>query len=95
MSNIIQLLERMGQDASLQTAEQYNSAINAAELSSELKQSLLTKNIPSLEKQLDICPDIYCVFLPAEDEDSTEESDEQNDSEPTSPEITSTLYKCA
>ncbi|MCK8044648.1 hypothetical protein MSG37_07105 [Shewanella sp. 1CM18E] len=76
MSNIIQLLERMGQDASLQSFEQQQIAINESNLDERTKQSLSKNELIELKKELDICPDIYCVFFPAEDEPKQDESEE-------------------
>ncbi|MPY23393.1 hypothetical protein [Shewanella sp. YLB-07] len=72
-SNIIQLLARMGQDASLQTPAEFEQVIRESELSNELKQSLINKYAISLEKQLDVCPDVVCIMVAhdEEDEDST------------------------
>ncbi len=71
-SNIIQLLERMGQDASLQSTAEFQQVVSESTLSKDLKQSLLNKDIISLEKQLDTCPDVYCAFLAPEDDESIE-----------------------
>ncbi|WP_076414593.1 hypothetical protein [Shewanella sp. UCD-KL12] len=73
-SNIIQLLERMGQDASLQATAEFEQIVNESTLDNELKQSLINKDIISLEKQLDVCPDIYCVFV-AHEEDEDDSTD--------------------
>ncbi|MCE9685485.1 hypothetical protein LZP73_04535 [Shewanella sp. AS16] len=80
MSNIIQLFERMGQDAGLQNHDAQLTAIQATELTAELKQALLANDAVSLERQLNINPDIFCAMVPAEDEQPTEEApaDEQD-----------------
>ncbi|WP_077754460.1 hypothetical protein [Shewanella psychrophila] len=71
-SNIIQQLERMGQDASLQATAEFEQIVNDSTLDNELKQSLLNKDVISLEKQLDVCPDIVCVLVAhEEDEDDS------------------------
>ncbi|NMH64952.1 hypothetical protein [Shewanella salipaludis] len=74
MSNIIQLFERMGQDAGLQSRDAQLTAIQATDLTAELKQALLANDAVSLERQLDIAPDIFCALFPAEDEQPTEEA---------------------
>ncbi|MEZ9593049.1 hypothetical protein AB4298_00285 [Shewanella sp. 10N.261.52.F9] len=76
MSNIIQLLERMGQDASLQSFEQQQIAINESNLDENTKQYLRKSELVELKKQLDICPDVVCIFFPAEDEPKQDESEE-------------------
>ncbi|WP_394129110.1 hypothetical protein [Shewanella maritima] len=80
MSNIIQLLERMGQDANLQTQQQLSSEIASSDISPALKQALLEQDTVSLEKQLDVCPDVQCLMLPAEDEKPKD--DKESDKKP-------------
>ncbi|AQS39580.1 hypothetical protein Sps_04495 [Shewanella psychrophila] len=79
MSNIIQLLERMGQDSELQTEQSFEQAIQDSALTNELKQSLLNRDNISLKRQLDVCPDVVCILLPSEDEDKSDEKDETED----------------
>ncbi|QDO85479.1 hypothetical protein FM037_22260 [Shewanella psychropiezotolerans] len=85
MSNIIQLLERMGKDANLQSREMQLHTINTSNLEANIKEPLLKSDLIKLKKELDVCPDIFCVFFPAEDEpekDSTEkESPKEDESE--------------
>ncbi|WP_028766355.1 hypothetical protein [Shewanella fidelis] len=84
MSNIIQLLERMGQDASLQTETNFEQAIAESALTESLKQALINKDDISLKRELDVCPDVVCILIPAEDEDEEtddkKEKDENNES---------------
>ncbi|MDO6639077.1 hypothetical protein BCU94_18325 [Shewanella sp. 10N.286.52.C2] len=82
MSNIIQLLERMGQDADLQNPLSLADAISTSNLTPELKQALSSNDITSLEKQLDICPDIVCMMLPAEGEKPAEDEKPADESQP-------------
>jgi len=77
MSNIIQLLERMGQEANLQDKDKLEQAIETAELEHSLKKSLLNKDKSTLERQLDICPDIVAFLFPAEDDQPQKEEEEQ------------------
>lgn len=44
MSNIIQLLEKLGQDANLQTPEAFEQAIATSNLSDELKAALVQQS---------------------------------------------------
>ncbi|WP_299793399.1 hypothetical protein [uncultured Shewanella sp.] len=85
MSNVIELLERMGQDASLQSTEEQCIAIKSSGLEENIKEPLLKKDLIKLKKELDICPDVVCIFFPAEDEpekDSPEkESPKEDESE--------------
>ncbi|MBW8189827.1 hypothetical protein K0504_02170 [Neiella marina] len=75
MSAVIELLEKMGADSSLNNAEAFDAAIAQSELSVELKNALVNKNVTALERQLDVCPDTVCMLIPAEDDDGSEESD--------------------
>ncbi|QLE84472.1 hypothetical protein FLM48_04825 [Shewanella sp. Scap07] len=76
MSTITQLLEQLGQDASLQIdTAQRHAAITSADISNELKQALIQGDSLAVKNQLDVCPDVYCVFVAHEDEDDTGESD--------------------
>ncbi len=82
MSNIIQLLERMGQDSELQTEQSFEQAIQDSALTNELKQSLHNRDDINLKRQLDVCPDVVCILLPSEDEDEDEDkSDEKDETE--------------
>ncbi|MCL1137924.1 hypothetical protein [Shewanella pneumatophori] len=82
MSNIIQLLERMGQDASLQTETNFEQAIAESALTESLKQALINRDDISLKRELDVCPDVVCVLLPAEDdEEKTEDSPKEDETE--------------
>ncbi|QBF82076.1 hypothetical protein EXU30_04675 [Shewanella maritima] len=78
MSNIIQLLERMGQDAQLQDAQQLAQEIAQAEISAEQKQALVNQDAQALHKELDVCPDVVCLMVP----DKPDEPDEDNDDKP-------------
>ena len=78
MSKVMQVLEQMGSDANCQSEDAINNLLVAAELDPEITEAIVNKEVISLERQLDVCPDIVCVVLPAEeedddDEDSTEE----------------------
>ena len=82
MSKVIQVLEQMGSDANLQK-EQSEQAIEqlltATEVNAEQAQAIITKDVISLERQMDVCPDIYCVLLPAEDDEKSEEDESEGD----------------
>ncbi len=75
MSTVIKLLERLGQDSSLQLKENVEALLADANLDEELKTALLNKDVVSLERQLDVCPDIFCMMFPAEDEPKEDEGE--------------------
>ncbi|TWX64750.1 hypothetical protein ESZ36_18800 [Colwellia demingiae] len=77
MSKVIQVLEKIGQMADADIAQiLLDNKLNAA-----LSEAVINKNVVSLERQLDICPEIVCFLLPAKDEDEEESNTEEEQSE--------------
>jgi hypothetical protein len=73
----------MGKDAKLQNADAINHLLNIAELDVDITNSITNKDTIALDRQLNVCPDIYCMLFPAipEDpleQDNKEESEEEN-----------------
>lgn len=93
MSSVIELLEQMGQNAALQNQTSFEQAIEQSDLSDNLKTSLLNRDDISLKRELDVVPDVKCVFLPAEDEDKKDE-EEKEDSDGSN-DTSSVHTKCA
>ncbi|WP_028773237.1 hypothetical protein [Shewanella waksmanii] len=83
MSSVIELLEQMGQNAALQNQTGFEQAIEQSDLSDNLKTSLLNRDDISLKRELDVVPDVKCIFAPAEDEkkDGAKEEDKKDDTE--------------
>lgn len=78
MSNVIQLLERLGQDASLQDASRADLFIQESDVVDSAKTALLDKSRFALANVLDAKSDIVCFVAPAEDdEEDTEEQDDE------------------
>ncbi|KPZ68758.1 MULTISPECIES: hypothetical protein [unclassified Shewanella] len=77
MSSVIKLLERLGKDAILsESATSFEKAISESGLTPELITALNNKDVKSLVNQLDVCPEIVCALLPAdEDEDESEQEE--------------------
>ena len=76
----MQVLEQLGQDANLQTPENIESHVTSAELDNELTEVLINKDVTSLERSLDICPDIVCIVVaPDNDEPSEDDSEEKEE----------------
>jgi len=69
MSKAIQVLEQLGQDANLQTPENIESYLATTELDNELTEALVNKDVTSLERSLDVCPDIVCIIATPEDDE--------------------------
>jgi len=83
MSKVIQVLAQMGSDAifqSEQSEEAITSLLAATELDTEITEAITTKDIISLERQLDVCPDVVCFILPAEDDEEEKDDDKDEDS---------------
>jgi hypothetical protein len=75
MSKVIKVLEAMAQ---LPHAE-IEKLVTQANITAEQAEAIINKDVISLERQLDICPDIYCVFFPAEDDEATDKENEDED----------------
>ncbi len=80
MSKVIQVLAQMANRADLQSEQALETFLSTTEINAEQNEAIITKNVTSLERQLDICPDIVCILLPAEDD--AEESDSPAEDEP-------------
>ncbi len=83
MSNIIQLLEKMGNNASLQNQQQLASAIAQADIDAELKQALTEKNRDKLNAKIKNCPTIICSMVIRPDDLPDEQPNEQPEPEKT------------
>ena len=81
MNNVIRVLEKMASDSSLQNRDMVEALLTKAEISTEQSEAIITKDINLLERQLDICPDFYCAFFPAEDDKQEDEDEESTDVE--------------
>tara|TARA_B110001454_G_C12507662_1_gene345411 strand:+ start:161 stop:436 length:276 start_codon:yes stop_codon:yes gene_type:complete len=80
MSNVIQVLEQMGSDANIQSEDAIETLLVSAELETEITEAIINKDVISLERQLDVCPDIVCLVLPAEDDDEKDDDNDDQDS---------------
>lgn len=84
MSTIIKLLERIGQDANLQDSEMLKQAIEQAKLDKGIVTALASKNSHNIVNELDLCPDVKCLMLPAKDDEAEEDKpSEPNEQEKT------------
>jgi len=69
MSRVIQVLAQMASDATFQSRTTIEALLTTAGINTEQSESIIAKDITSLGRQLDICPDIVCLVALAEDED--------------------------
>lgn len=76
----MQVLEQMGSDANCQSEDAINNLLVAAKLDPEITEAIVNKEVISLERQLDVCPDIVCFVVPAEEDENDEQdsTEEQN-----------------
>ncbi len=81
MSNVIQVLEKMGSDATLQNKDAIQTLLASTELETEMTQAIASEDVTSLAHQLDVCPDIVCIIhAPDDDDKEKEEEDDDKDS---------------
>lgn len=86
MSNVIDFLERMGQDAQMRHASLNDVArvLDAAQIDPELQAAILAKDQLLIESMLGGSK-VYCVLMPGkqdeEEEDDTEETPSRENSE--------------
>ena len=83
MSNVIDFLERFGQDADLRyaTSEMMEEALRGAGIDPALRAAILGKNQQTLEALLGAVPNVCCVTHKEDEEEETEEDDEEEDDE--------------
>jgi len=80
MSNVIKLLEKLASDSKCSDENVAKQVIEASELTEEIKETIIRKDTISLERQLDVTPDIVCFVIPAEDDDeSPDDSDDEKE----------------
>lgn len=81
MSKVIQLIEKLGQDSTLEVCDTSLKEMSEAfGLNSEEEQAL-TLGSEELEKILQTNPNIMAVFFPAEDDDGDDSEDDDSGSE--------------
>jgi len=79
MSNVIELLERMGQDANLQSSENKELLVNSSQLPNAVKQSLIAADSEALAKKLKTDKEIICFLIPAKDDEPDTDEQEPED----------------
>lgn len=78
MSNVIELIERMGSEVSLQNSANLKLALNEHNIDESLQKAILDGDVKALEKELNVRGTIFCGVAPAED-DEPEETEETED----------------
>jgi hypothetical protein len=80
MTTVIETLSQMASDASIQNSQDIEQLLSDNKIDEDIIQSILAKDVTSLERQLDVCPDIVCILAPAEDDEPEEESEQEEES---------------
>ncbi len=75
MTNTLQVLAQMASDASIQQPQDIEQLLTEHNIDAATSAAIIAKDVTSLERQLDVRPDIVCFVVPAEDEDSEEKDD--------------------
>ncbi len=81
MSTVIDTLAQIASDASLQTPAATEQLLTEHNIDAAISAAIIAKDVTSLERQLDVCPDIVCFVAPAEDDESESESESDDSSE--------------
>lgn len=81
MSNVIQFLESMGQDAALgnMSPEEYTAAVKALKVDDVAKDALLNRDQTALNGSLGTYKKMMMLLLPAEDDDQGEGKENDKD----------------
>lgn len=89
MSNVIELLERVGQDPDLRygTSEMLEEALRGAGIEPALRAAILGNDIRKLEALLGAPPNVCCAVHQheEEEEDGSDEEEEQKENQEESP----------
>ncbi|MDO6488104.1 hypothetical protein Q4503_10365 [Colwellia sp. 6_MG-2023] len=81
MSKTIEILEKMGNDSSLQNEDAIKNLLVTTACSANIAKAIIDKDVSSLEYQLQVRANIVCAMYPAEDDEAAVEDDEQNSEE--------------
>jgi hypothetical protein len=82
MSNVIDFLERLGQDATLRRASnaELEQALIGAQIDPAIREAILLRDQRRLESLLGANPNVCCMIIaPAREEDDEEERKDRQD----------------
>lgn len=81
MSNVVEFLERMGQDAQLRYASntEVERALTEAEVAPVLRAAIMGEDRRQLEALLGATPNLCCVVHAPEDDENEPDNDDQSD----------------
>ena len=80
MSNVIDFLERLGQDAQLHQASdtELEQALTEAQIDPAIRDAILMRDQRRLESLLGASPNVCCmIYTPAREDDEEEEGDDK------------------
>ncbi len=79
MSKIIQVLEQMGSDASLNNEHEITALLANADISDSQQRAILAKNAELLAETIADLPEIKCFIIAVADDDEQEKQDKKED----------------
>lgn len=81
MSNVIQFLESMGQDAALSnmSSEEYSAAVKALSVDDKARHALLNRDQNALNSSIGVYKKMMMILVPAEDDDQGEGDGKDDD----------------
>ncbi|MCW8832878.1 MAG: hypothetical protein OQK09_11605 [Colwellia sp.] len=74
MTKVIETLAQLASDASLQSAQAMEKLLIDNNIEDTIATAVINKDVVSLERQLDVCPDVVCFLVPAEDDEQSEDN---------------------
>ncbi len=69
MSTVIDTLAQIASDASLQTPAATEQLLTEHNIDAAMSAAIIAKDVTSLERQLDVRPDIVCLIVAPSDDD--------------------------
>lgn len=81
MNNVINLLQRIGEDSALQTGatSRLSDILSHSAIDTELVEALLAGDQKKLVLLLGANTNVFCAVLPAKDDDDTDEDEKKQD----------------
>lgn len=77
MTTVIQVLEKMGQDSSLQEKEAIVELLEQSALSNDLQSTIIEQDTEKLERQLNVRKDIVCMIDTPDDDEPSDAPEEE------------------
>jgi len=82
MTKTVQVLAQMASNASIQNPQTIEQLLIDNNIETAISEAIINKDVTSLERQLDVCPDIVCIIhTPDEDDDKKDDDDSTEEPE--------------